>query len=90
MVALVTLATMHIGCSSGPSAEAKKTCKQAGVKYATCIKETVGMTVPSSGAGVDQCAKDSKTVTMYKECLPKKDCKAFLKCMDDYVAKTKP
>jgi|GEM_PF-1940470 len=84
---LVIFAT---GCGKGGSAKNKKLCKQAGDKYSTCIKEKTGMDVAPNQGNIDACAKDDKTLAMYKECMPKSGCEAFLECIDDYVKKTAP
>lgn len=68
--------------------DAKKVCNRAYDKYVTCVEKVVGKElaqVARQKKNIDACAKDKRTVKMYKHCLPVKDCEKFMKCLTDYA-----
>lgn len=77
----------------GGNREAMKVCEQAGAKYEGCMKEILGPEAADMLRGKDgvaACARDDKTVAMYKKCLPEADCAAFMDCMESYARDSQP
>ncbi len=77
----------------GGSREAKKVCEQAGEKYATCVQEMLGPEMAAMARGKDgvaACARDDKTVAMYKKCLPEADCTKFMDCLEGTARDAQP
>lgn len=77
----------------GGSREAKKVCAEAGEKYASCVAEILGPEMAAmarSKDGVAACARDDKTVAMYKKCLPETDCRKFMDCLEAYARNSQP
>ena len=64
-------------------------CEKAATRYESCIKEVLGADFANmlhgKDVGVDVCAKDDKTVAMYRECLPKATCNEFMDCMEGFA-----
>jgi hypothetical protein len=79
--------------AQAPAAEAVATCERAADRYISCIGEMLGPGAKELAArkrDIQSCARDSKTVVMYEQCLPKTDCQSFLDCMTDYASNTAP
>lgn len=75
--------------------DGKKVCTEAADRYEGCIAKVVGAELAAHARskrkeGIAACAKDTRTVKMYRACLPEKDCEKFLKCLEDYAAKHGP
>jgi hypothetical protein len=71
------------------SGKSRAICDQAATRFESCINETLGPEFANMlhgrEQGVDACAKDDKTVAMYRECLPKTTCSEFLDCMEGFA-----
>jgi hypothetical protein len=81
-----------IGCK-GKGGDARAVCERAAVKYASCIREILGPELEAMARqrdGTAACSRDAKTVAMYRACLPKAECTAFLACLDDYAEAAQP
>lgn len=85
---LPALAALALLAGPACKGDAKKVCNQAFEKYVTCVEKTVGPELAKMARqkkDIEACAKDERTVKMYKKCLPVKDCEKFMKCLEDYV-----
>ncbi|HEY5924743.1 MAG TPA: hypothetical protein VIV11_23850 [Kofleriaceae bacterium] len=81
-----------VACGKG-SKENRKICEQAADKFTSCVSQILGPEMAAQTRakdGVAECAKDDKTVTMYRACLPKTDCDEFMTCMEDYARNSAP
>lgn len=88
-VALVGL----VACGSKPSRKARKVCKQAAEQYVTCIGDLLGPEMAQAARnkdGIDACARDERTVEMYRTCLPRTECGEFLDCLENYALAATP
>lgn len=78
----------------GGSKENKEICKKAGDRYLTCVGEILGPDMramaASKGDGTAACARDDKTVAMYRKCLPSSTCNEFMDCMTNYAESSQP
>lgn len=91
MKAWLVVVVVVAGC--GGSREARKVCEAAGEKYASCVQEILGPEMAAmarSKDGVAACARDDKTVAMYKKCLPEADCKKFMDCLEGSAVDAQP
>ena len=77
----------------GGSDEAASVCKQASAKYLGCVKQLLGPEAEQMARAKEDiaaCARDDKTVGMYRKCLAETDCKQFEDCISDYARATLP
>ncbi len=78
----------------GGSKENKQICQKASTRYLQCVGEILGpegrALAARTGENIDACAKDDKTVAMYRKCLPSATCSQFMDCMTDYAEATVP
>src|SRR5262249_49321074 len=69
-------------------------CEQAATRYETCVGEILGPEMKAMLHGKDEglalCAKDDKTVAMYRECLPKATCQEFMDCTENFARNAGP
>src|ERR1051326_5843310 len=69
-------------------------CDKAATRFEGCITEVLGADAAKAlhgrDLGVDACAKDDKTVAMYRECLPKNTCTEFMDCMEGFAREAQP
>jgi hypothetical protein len=69
-------------------------CEKAATRYESCVKEVLGADFANmlhgKDLGIDVCAKDDKTVAMYRECLPKATCNEFMDCMEGFARDQAP
>src|SRR5258706_10220054 len=73
--------------------EARRVCEQAAAKYSSCMRELLGLEAEAMARGKDgtaACARDDKTVAMYRACLPKSGCTVFLDCLERYTRDSQP
>lgn len=87
------LASVLLLAACGASKENKEVCKKAGDRYLTCVGEILGPELQGMAAkndGTAMCARDDKTVAMYKKCLPSPTCSEFMDCITDYAEGTAP
>jgi Cys-rich protein (TIGR04453 family) len=89
----LTLTVLACGDKVDPAAE--KLCTEAADKYIKCVdgmlgKEMADMARSKRKEGIKACAKDKKTIDMYKVCLPKAECDAFTDCMMEYAGANRP
>lgn len=78
-----------------PSEVDLMTCRQAAQRYGDCLesefsKELADAARAKEKEGIPACARSKKTVEYYRICLPKEDCKAFLKCTTSIAMGEKP
>ena len=74
----------------GKSSAARAICERAASRWQSCVGELLGEEAKAYVAGKDgtaECARDAKTVAMYRACLPVEECGAFLDCLEGEVAK---
>ena len=94
LLAAFLVATMISGCKRVKPGDIA-TCKEAARKYTGCIGEILGKEMAALSrskekAGVPACAKDGKTLAMYRKCLPLKGCKKFMDCLTEYAKRHGP
>ena len=92
---VLALAMTLLACGDKADPAAEKICTEAADKYIKCVdgmlgKEMADMARSKRKEGVKACAKDKKTLAMYKVCLPKADCEAFMDCMMEYAGANGP
>ena len=61
-------------------------CEQAATRYTTCVGELLGPEAKAMAErkrDIDACSSDDMTVDMYRTCLPREGCKAFMDCLMD-------
>jgi hypothetical protein len=89
---VILLASGLAGCSDKRKA-GEKICQEAADRYVWCVeeildKEMAAIARSKRDEGIKACAKDEKTQEMYRACLPKKDCDAFMDCLTNYARET--
>jgi hypothetical protein len=90
LVGLAAAAACH-----RPSKEDRDICDRAATRYVTCVGEILGpeaQRIASSPEkdGRDACARDEKTIDLYRTCLPKTACDEFMDCLTGYAEATAP
>lgn len=89
----IVLASLLLVAACGSSKENKAVCKKAGERYLQCVGEILGPEMQGMAAkndGTAACARDDKTVAMYKKCLPSATCSEFMDCMTGYAEDSAP
>jgi len=87
---LVALAGCH-----RPSKESREICDRAATRYIQCVGEVLGPEMQQIASSKDKdgreaCARDDKTVDLYRACLPKASCNEFMDCLTEYAEATAP
>lgn len=84
------LPMLAIACSRGESAESKDLCEKAANRWEGCVKEMMGPEMAKMAADkrdIGACARDDRTVAMYRTCLPKSSCMQMMDCMESEVTR---
>lgn len=93
-IGLALLVVLAAACRR-PSKEDRDICDRAATRYVTCVGEILGpeaqkMASSPEKDGREACARDDKTIELYRTCLPKATCGEFMDCLTDYAAATAP